>query len=69
MSIKYPQVKVALQGEEGNAFAILGRVRKAMKEAGVSNDEIESYLKEAMSGNFDNLLQVTMKWVDTDPES
>jgi hypothetical protein len=40
-----------------------------MKEAGVSNDEIESYLKEAMSGNFDNLLQVTMKWVDTDPES
>ena len=26
---KYPQVKVKLVGEDGNAFAILGRVQRA----------------------------------------
>lgn len=61
---KYPKVKVKLTGEDGNAFSILGRVCRALRKAGVPDDKIEAYRKEAMSDDYDNLLRVTMKWVD-----
>ena len=59
-----PTVKVELIGHDGNAFAILGKVKKALREAKYSNEEIEEYLTEAMSGDYDNLLRVTSEWVD-----
>jgi hypothetical protein len=62
--VKYPQVKVQLTGKDGNAFAILGRVSKALKAAGVSHQEAQAYCAEATSGNYDNLLATTLKWVD-----
>lgn len=63
-TIKYPDVHVTLTGEDGNAFAIMGAVRKALRRAGVSGDEIGSYTAEATSGDYDHLLQVSMAWVD-----
>lgn len=64
MSVKYPEVKtVKLVGEDGNAFAILGRVMKAMKVAGLSKEVVDEYYKEATSGDYDHLLQTTVKWV------
>jgi len=59
----YPKVIVDLVGEDGNAFAILGRVCKAMKRAGVEQKEVEKFTKEATSGDYDNVLQTCMKWV------
>lgn len=64
--VKYPDVKVKLVGEDGNAFSILGRVAKALRRAGVSSKEIKEYEKEATSGNYDNLLMVTCQWVDVE---
>ena len=32
---RYPEVKVKLVGEDGNAYAIMGRVEAALKQAGV----------------------------------
>jgi hypothetical protein len=61
---KYPDVKVKLVGEDGNAFAILGRVRAALRHAKVSQEEIEKFTTEATSGDYDNLLATCMKWVD-----
>jgi len=61
---KYPDVEVQLTGEDGNAFAIMGAVGKALRRAGVSKEEIDQFNKEAMSGDYDNLLQTAMKWVD-----
>ncbi len=64
MSVKYPEVKtVKLVGEDGNAFAILGRVMKAMKVAGLPKEVQDAYFTEATSGDYDHLLQTTMKWV------
>ncbi len=57
-------VEVKLVGEDGNAFAIMGRVVKAMRKAGVSQAEIKEYENEAMSGDYDHLLQTTMEWVE-----
>jgi len=55
---------VKLTGEDGNAFAILGRVQKALRKAGYSKEEVDDYLQEAMSGDYNNLLSVSMKWVN-----
>jgi hypothetical protein len=57
-------VRVPLIGEEGNAFAVMGAVKRALRIAGASQDEINQYLKEAMSGDYDNLLRTTMDWVE-----
>jgi len=54
---------VELIGKDGNAFAILGKVRKALLRAG-QPENAEKYLKEAKSGDYDNLLRVTDKYVE-----
>ena len=59
-------VRVKLVGEDGNAYAILGKVRKALKQAGYDEEFIKAYLKQATSGDYDNLLQVTMTYVHVD---
>jgi len=56
-------VKVKLIGDDGNAFAIIGKVKNTMRRSGVSKEIIDEYVKEAMSGDYDNLLTVTMKYV------
>ena len=60
---KFPEVSVKLVGEDGNAFAILGRVQKAMRRAGVEKSDIDAYLKEATSGDYNHLLVTTMNTV------
>ena len=61
---RYPDVQVQLSGEDGNAFAILGRTAGALRRAGVPQEEIDQYFAEATSGDYDHLLQTTMRWVD-----
>ena len=60
---KYPNITVQLTGNDGNAFAIMGAVRKALKREKVSADEIAEYTKQSTSGDYDNLLRVSMSWV------
>lgn len=57
-------VEVQLVGQDGNAFAIMGAVTKALRQNGYTPDDIDEYKKEAMSGDYDNLLRVTMEWVE-----
>ena len=40
MSVKYPQVLFSLSECDGNAYMVIGGVRKAMRRAGISNEEI-----------------------------
>lgn len=63
---KYPEVNVKLVGEDGNAFSIIGRTVKALRQGGVSAEEIKAYQAEATSGDYNNLLSTTMKWVSCD---
>ncbi len=64
MKVKYPNVSVQLSGEDGNAFSIIGRVGKALRRAKVPESEIEAFQADAMSGDYDHVLQTAMKWVD-----
>ena len=63
---KFPDISVQLDGEDGNAFFILGRVRQAMKRAGCTAEEMTEFSNEAMSGDYDHLLQTVMEWVEVD---
>jgi hypothetical protein len=66
MEPKYPEVVVRLIGEDGNAFAILGNVRKTMRRARIDKSEIEAFTAEATSGNYDELLATVMRWVEVE---
>lgn len=66
MKPKYPHVQVQLSGEDGNAFMIIGRVRKALRRAGIDSAECDKFSKEAASGDYDNVLQTAMRWVSTE---
>ena len=57
---KHPEVVVQLIGEDGNAMAIMSKVRRALTRAGHDG---KAYLSEAMSGDYDNVLRVTQEWV------
>lgn len=63
MATKYPEIEVELIGQDGNAFAIIGATTKALRRGGVSKEEIAEYTKEAMSGDYDNVLSTTSRWV------
>lgn len=63
--VRYPDVEVELLGHDGNAFAIIGRVQGAMRRAGVRKGEIDAYVELALRGTYDELLQTTMRWVET----
>ena len=64
MTAIYPEVEVELVGHDGNAFAILGAVSKALKRANIPKDKIDECMKEMTSGDYDHLLQTAMKWVN-----
>ena len=61
---KYPEIKVELIGNDGNAFSILGSVKRALKNGGVSADEITKFYEEATSGDYNHLLATVMNWVE-----
>jgi len=57
---------VKLVGKDGNAFAIMGRVKNALKRAGADEEYIKKYLDESMAGDYDNLLATAMKYAEVE---
>lgn len=66
LTVKHPDIKVTLVGEDGNAFNVIGKVANALRSAGVPKAEVNAFQKEAMSGDYDNVIQTCMKWVEID---
>ena len=56
-------ITVKLIDEDGNGFMILGVVRRALQRAGY-HDLASQYIEEATQGDYDHLLQTTMKYVN-----
>lgn len=61
-----PRPRCRLVGEDGNAFAIIGRVKDALRGAGASRELVAQYQRESTSGDYDNLLRVAAEYVDDD---
>ena len=60
-------VKVRLVGEDGNAYCILGRCRRALSRAG-KMDMWEEFYKQATSGDYEHLLCTVMEYFDVDSD-
>ncbi len=58
-------IKLKLVGEDGNAFAIMGRARQALRRNGRS-DLIDAFTQECTSGDYSNLLATCMKYFVVD---
>lgn len=63
---RYPHARVRLVGEDGNAFAILGRTKRALQSAGASGEDVAEFMREATAGNYDQLLATVMRWVEAE---
>lgn len=57
-------IDVRLTGTDGNAFAIMGKVKTAMKRGGALPGDIEAFMAEAMSGDYSHLLATAMEYVN-----
>jgi len=53
-----------LSGPAGNAYAVMGNVESILKQLKRPPIEVKKYLKDAKSGDYNNLLKVTNEWVN-----
>jgi hypothetical protein len=68
-NVLYENVTVELVGQDGNAFAILGRVQSALRRGGASQEAIRDFVAEATSGDYDHLLRTVMRYVNVEGDS
>lgn len=59
---KFPNVTVELTGQDGNAFFIIGRASGALRKGGATPEQVTEFTREAMSGDYDHVLQTVMAW-------
>lgn len=62
--VRYPDIDVQLVGRDSNAGAIISAVVDALKENGVSRDEITAFRVQCYSGDYNNILRTCMEWVN-----
>ena len=60
---RFPNVKIKLVGQPTGKLRIVIRTTAALRKAGIAEREIDLYQKEALAGDFDNCLAVTLAWV------
>ena len=57
--------KVKLVGEDGNAFAIIAKVKKALEDEG-KHEKAKKFVEEATSGDYNNLIATACKYVEVE---
>lgn len=60
---RYPDVEVALVGQGGDAGAIIGRVREALRAAGVDSYDVAEFSRQVYAGDYTHVLRTCMSWV------
>ena len=62
---RYPDVEVPVTGQDGNIFAIMGRVTGALRRAGHA-DQITYFANHITdAGSYDEALERVDQWVST----
>ena len=62
---KFHNVCVRLSGKDGNVFLIMGRVRRALVQAGATDEDTKAFMNEILNaGSYGEALQTVMRWVD-----
>ena len=58
--------KMNLIGEDGNIFAILGRARRALRQAGMADEAKEMFDRVTSCGSYDEALNIVSEYVETE---
>ena len=53
-----------LVGINGNAYSIMSYVRDAMHDANMTNEDIDAYVKDATSSDYNHLVAVSCEMID-----
>ena len=65
MNTTYRGISVQLSDTDGNAFALIGTVNRALKDSGVSPEDTYAFTQEAFAQeSYDDLLRFLMETVD-----
>ena len=56
--------KYSLVGVDSNAYAVIGYVKRCMREVGMSQEEQITYIEDATTGDYHHLLYVSSEMVD-----
>ena len=64
MTTQTKKPKLKLVGQDGNAFNLLGLAQRAGRKAGWDQAKINEILKDAMSGDYNNLLRELDKYFE-----
>jgi hypothetical protein len=58
-------VKCKLSGTDGNVFALMGRIKDALRKAKAPQADITAFCNECFNyESYDHALQTMMKWVE-----
>lgn len=60
--------RVRLFGEDGNAYAILGRCQRALLDAGEPPEVAAQFREEATAGDYNHLVRTVMEWFVVDED-
>ena len=60
----FPEVEVNLSNCNGNAYALIGAVQKALRRAHAPVEALEEFRTEATSGDYDHVIQTCMRTVN-----
>lgn len=60
---KYPLIEIDHVMVDGHALGVVSAVSSALRQAGVSNSEIAEYEREALSGDYQHVLQASLRMV------
>lgn len=61
--MEHKKVVCPLVGEDGNAFAVLARVSKALRDSG-QPEAAKEFVERATAGDYDHLLTVALEYVE-----
>lgn len=56
--------RFTLVGVNGNAFSVMGYVTRCMRTCRKTKEEQDTYLKDAMSSDYNHLLAVSCEMID-----
>jgi hypothetical protein len=59
-----PKYDITVEPKSGDAFHVLAATQRGLRQAGAPEEEVKAYYAEATSGDYDHLLEVTMRWVN-----
>ncbi|AWY05330.1 hypothetical protein SEA_MEMENTOMORI_76 [Microbacterium phage MementoMori] len=62
--IRYPDIDVTLVGVDSHPFAIIKAVTDGLRNGGIGQAERDAFREEALSGDYDHIIQTAMRWVN-----